>query len=221
MENFKNIQTISLSGVLPVVFQDSKDEIKSHVWLKKVEFQKGKTYLIEAESGTGKSSLCSYIYGDRYDYIGRIKFDDRDISLLSINDWCRLRRSSLAYLPQEMRLFPELTALENIMIKNQLTGFRTEEEIISMLEYLELADRMNYAASHLSVGQQQRVAIIRALCQPFDFLLIDEPVSHLDQRNNETVARMIEEETRKQGAAIIATSVGNNISLSFQQTLLL
>ncbi|MDE6169730.1 MAG: ABC transporter ATP-binding protein, partial [Duncaniella sp.] len=64
------------------------------------------------------------------------------------------------------------------------------------------------------IGQQQRVAIVRALCQPFDFLLVDEPVSHLDARNNAAVASLIAEEASSRSAAIIATSVGNKLTLS-------
>lgn len=112
-----------------------------------------------------------------------------------------------------MRLFPELTAMENIRIKNRLTDFRTEAEILDMMRRLELEEKVNSPAGLLSVGQQQRVAIIRALCQPFDFLLIDEPVSHLDARNNRTVAQLIEEAAIAANAAVIATSVGNKITL--------
>ena len=84
---------------------------------------------------------------------------------------------------------------------------------MEMLETLEIARKADVPAGHLSVGQQQRVAIIRALCQPFDFLLIDEPVSHLDARNNRAVAAMIDAEARARGAGVIATSVGNKIVL--------
>lgn len=208
---------ISLQRVLPQVFRGSESEAPvrdSELWLREeVRFARGSYYLIEAESGTGKSSLCAYIYGSRRDYDGRILFDGHDISAFSISRWCELRRRSLAYLPQEMRLFPELTVMENIEIKNRLTSFRSRAEITALLDRLELGHKADSPAGRLSVGQQQRVAIIRALCQPFDFLLIDEPVSHLDSRNNEAVAALIDEEARRQGAAIIATSVGNKIRL--------
>ncbi|MCM1355479.1 MAG: ATP-binding cassette domain-containing protein [Staphylococcus sp.] len=210
-------EEIRLQRVLPVVFRGSETEAPvkdSELWLREeVSFSRGRYYLIEAESGTGKSSLCAYIYGSRRDYDGKILFDGKDISTFGIGHWCELRRRSLAYLPQEMRLFPELTVMENIQIKNRLTGFRTDREIHDLLDRLEIAHKADSPAGRLSVGQQQRVAIIRALCQPFDFLLIDEPVSHLDARNNEAVARLIDEESRKTGAAIIATSVGNKIHL--------
>lgn len=149
----------------------------------------------------------------RRDYDGYILIDGKDVKYFSIDRWCELRRRGIAYLPQEMRLFPELTVMENIGIKNRLTSYKSEKEIIEFLERLEIAHKADVPAGRLSVGQQQRVAIIRALCQPFDFLLIDEPVSHLDSRNNQTVASLIDEEAKKTGAGIIATSVGNKIQL--------
>ena len=72
---------------------------------------------------------------------------------------------------------------------------------------------MDSLASKLSIGQQQRVAIIRTLCQPCDFILLDEPVSHLDDENNRTVARLVIDEAQRQGAGVIATSVGNHLKM--------
>lgn len=211
------IQSITLQRVLPRVFRGSENEppvSRSEVWLRdEVTFSRPGSYLVEAESGTGKSSLCSFIYGARTDYDGRILMDGVDIATFGIGRWCELRCRALAYLPQEMRLFPELTAIDNILIKNRLTDYRTEAEIRAMLDRLELGHKADTLAGLLSVGQQQRVAIIRALCQPFDFLLVDEPVSHLDARNNAAVAEMIAGEATAREAAVIATSVGNKLSL--------
>lgn len=210
------IKTITLNNVLPRVFAGSEKEspVKdSQVWLHKLEFVCTNNYLIEAESGTGKSSLCSFIYGNRNDYSGEILFDGEDVRNFTVERWCELRTRALALLPQEMRLFPELTTMENIQIKNRLTGYKTESEILDMLRRLEISDKVHQPAAYLSVGQQQRVAIVRALCQPFDFLILDEPVSHLDERNNAIVARLIDEEAKAQNASVIATSVGNKINL--------
>ena len=69
------------------------------------------------------------------------------------------------------------------------------------------------------IGQQQRVAIIRALCQPFDFILLDEPVSHLDNQNNRVISELVMSEALKQGAGIISTSVGNNLLITVDKEL--
>lgn len=216
------INEIKLINTLPAVFTGMENDLPvsaSEVWLREVSFSRPDYYMVEAESGTGKSSLCSYIYGSRGDYSGTICFDGRDVKELSVADWCRLRMRALAYLPQEMQLFPELTAMENIEIKNRLTGCKTRQWIQQALERLEIGNKADSPACRLSVGQQQRVAIIRSLCQPFDFLLIDEPVSHLDQRNNAIVASLIDDEARRYGASVIATSVGNKITLPITSTL--
>ncbi|MBR3830324.1 MAG: ATP-binding cassette domain-containing protein [Muribaculaceae bacterium] len=212
------MSNISLKNVLPRVFAGSERELPvkdSQVWLRELDFTAPNSYLIEAESGTGKSSLCSYIYGNRHDYSGEILFDGENIRTFSISQWCELRTRAIALLPQEMRLFPELTVKENILIKNRLTDFKTGSEILEMLRRLEISEKTNQLVSRLSVGQQQRVAIVRALCQPFDFLILDEPVSHLDERNNTIVSSLIADEVKSQSASIIATSVGNKISLPF------
>lgn len=211
-----NVTSIRLLGALPAVFAGSETEppvCNSGVWMRSLEFTPPHYYIIEAESGTGKSSLCSFLYGSRTDFSGDIQFNDVSIRSFDIDRWSSLRRTSLAYLPQEMHLFPELTVMDNILIKNRLTDFHTEAEIRGMLARLEVDGKAAEPAGRLSVGQQQRVAIVRALCQPFNFLLADEPVSHLDARNNSAVAALIAESAAAQGAGVIATSVGNKILL--------
>ena len=190
-----------------------QDGIHSGVWLQNITLEQGKRYLISAESGTGKSSMCSYIYGYRQDYSGTIAFDGVDIRSLTVAQWCDVRQRHIAYLPQDMRLFGELTALENVNLKNQLTGFKSEKDIERLFEAMGLSDKKESLASKLSIGQQQRVAIIRTLCQPCEFILLDEPVSHLDEENNRLVARLIIEEASRQGAGVIATSVGNHLQM--------
>lgn len=191
--------------------------IQSEVWLQNITLERGKRYLISAESGTGKSSMCSYIYGYRQDYSGVIAFDGKDIHSFSVDQWCDIRQRHIAYLPQDMRLFGELTAMENVELKNRLTGFKSNEEIRRLFEIMGIADKQDSLASKLSIGQQQRVAIIRTLCQPCDFILLDEPVSHLDEDNNRIVAELIAQETARQGAGVIATSVGNHLKMEVDQ----
>lgn len=217
------IETITITRLLPRVFEGMEAEpqiARSQVWLvPELAFSRGCRVSIEAESGGGKSSLLSFIYGNRTDYLGRIAFDSADIRTLDIARWCDIRRRSLALLPQEMRLFGELTVMENIELKNRLTSHKSPAQIAALLERLEIADKAAVPAARLSVGQQQRVAAIRAVCQPFDFLMLDEPVSHLDDQRNRTVAEIFDEEARTQGAGIITTSVGHRLLLDGLKTI--
>lgn len=215
------IQTIEIDRVLPEVFvgMEQTDAIRrSRVWLaERLTFDKGCRVCVRAESGGGKSSLLSFIYGNRRDYRGRILFDGRNVRELGVKEWCDVRMCSLALLPQEMRLFPELTVEENIGLKNSLTGHFTESHIRELLGWLGIEEKFKAKAGKLSIGQQQRVAVVRSLCQPFDFILLDEPVSHLDERNNRLVAEMVAEEASRQGAGVISTSVGNHLLLEGAQ----
>ena len=209
---------ILFNNVLPHVFENNED-ITSEVWRKDVEFEKGNTYLVEADSGKGKSTFCSYVIGYRHDYSGQILFDDKDIKAMRVADWTNVRKQNISYLFQELRLFPELTAFENVEIKNRLTGFKTREEIEQMFERLGIMDKLDVKVGLMSFGQQQRVAMIRALVQPFDFILADEPISHLDSRNSQTMGEMMMEEVKRQGAGVIVTSIGKHIEMHYDKVL--
>ena len=212
------MNSISLNNTLPNVFLQRTD-IQSDIWRQQVSLEKGKTYLVEASSGTGKSSLCSFIIGYRKDYDGKILFDGKDSRGLSTKDWTELRQRHISMLFQELRLFPELTALENVEIKNSLTGFKGRKEIEGWFEALGIADKMQSPVRLLSFGQQQRVAMIRALVQPFDFLLADEPISHLDETNSQVMADIMMEEAHRQGAGIVITSIGKHMDLPYDKIL--
>ena len=207
---------IQLIHTLPNVFQ-SRTDIVSDIWNQDVTFEKGKLYLVEANSGTGKSSLCSYIYGYRHDDQGQILFDGEDISGYAVAKWTNIRKKHFALLWQELRMFPELTAWENVEIKNKLTDYQKKQQILEWFDMLGITDKLDAKMGRMSFGQQQRVALIRSLCQPFDFLFVDEPISHLDDTNAEIMGRIMTEEAKKQGAGIIATSIGKHIDLEYER----
>lgn len=207
-----HIRQIRLENMLPEVFVNEHVP-HSDIWQTDRVFDRGRHYLVEAPSGGGKSSLMAYIYGNRTDYRGKLSFNGRDTRSLSMGIWQMLRRRHIAYLPQELDLFPELTCIENIRLKNDLTGHVPQARIDEWLERLGIDFRRDTPAGRMSIGQQQRLAIIRALCMPFDFILLDEPVSHLDAANNRIAADIIDEEAARQGAGVISTSVGNPLLL--------
>ena len=212
------MDTIILKHTLPSVFAQRSDII-SDVWLKDIIFEKGKTCLLEANSGTGKSSLCSFVYGYRKDYQGRIFFDEQNILQLTVKQWVDQRKKHLSLLWQDLRLFPELSAFENVQLKNKLTGFQKKKTIEEWFDRLGIDDKKNALVGQMSFGQQQRVALIRALCQPFDFLFADEPVSHLDDSNSQIMADILQEEVQKLGAGLIVTSIGKRMELPYDAVL--
>ena len=185
---------IGLRQVLPDVFADNPP-VGSEIWRRDVTFDKGRVYLVEAASGSGKSSFCGYLYGYRRDYSGTILFDDRDIRELSVGEWSGLRCRSLAMMFQGLRLFPELSAVDNVRLKNNLTGRRSEAEIAWLFEALGIAEKRETS----------------------DFMLLDESMSHLDERNAAVMAGILLEEVRTNGTGVIVTSVGKRFEIEYDK----
>lgn len=210
------METITLNKVLPHVFSHVQGLV-SDVWNEEITFHKGHYYLLEANSGKGKSTFCSYLIGYRRDFDGKILFDEQNINALTIKDWAEIRTRHVSYLFQELRLFPELTALENVLIKNNMTHFKTKAQILDWFDELDIADKLNVRIGQMSFGQQQRVALIRSLVQPFDFLLADEPISHLDDDNSNAMAQVLLREATHQGAGVIVTSIGKHLGLKYDK----
>ncbi len=211
------MDTIRLQHTFPEVFA-LRNDLQSEVWKQDITFLRGSLHLVEAASGTGKSSLCSYIYGYRQDYQGMIFFDGENIRNYGVRQWTNLRQRHLSLLFQELRLFPELTALENVQIKNRLTGFKDKKQILQWFDELGIADKVDTKIGQMSFGQQQRVAMIRALVQPFDFIFVDEPISHLDDANSRIMADIMMEEAGRQGAGVVVTSIGKHMDLKYDKT---
>lgn len=203
---------------MPHVFS-LRDDIVSELWNKNVTFDKGHLYLVEADSGKGKSTFCSYVVGYRHDYTGHVLFDDRDTRSLKVSEWVDVRRRHVSHLFQELRLFPELTAMENVEIKNKITGYKSKEQIEQWFDMLGIGDKLNSKVGFMSFGQQQRVAMIRALVQPFDFILVDEPISHLDDNNARIMGDIMMSEAKRQGAGVIVTSIGKHMDLNYERVI--
>lgn len=210
------METIQFHSVLPQVFSQRTD-LESEIWNQDVSFEKGHLYLVEADSGKGKSTFCSYILGYRHDYSGSVMFDNEVTAQYQVKDWVEMRKCHISHLFQELRLFPELTAMENVEIKNKITDFHSKEQILKWFDMLGIADKVDAKIGRMSFGQQQRVAMIRSLCQPFDFILADEPISHLDDNNSRIMGDIMMTEAKRQGAGVIVTSIGKHMDLPYEK----
>ncbi len=199
--------TIRLEKMIPLPMLE-QDTSGSEVWeAESLVLEQGKPYVVEAPSGRGKTSLLSVIYGIRTDYRGQVFIDDRDLSTFTSKEWSLIRKSELSFIFQGLELFEDLTALENIQLKNRIRAHHSDERIMEMARVLGIDPFLHRKAGILSFGQQQRVAIIRALCQPFHFLLADECFSHMDREISLTAYQLIREECEAGGAGLILTSL--------------
>ncbi|MDR0754773.1 MAG: ATP-binding cassette domain-containing protein [Prevotellaceae bacterium] len=214
------MKTIKLNTVKPNIFSESEVS-GSEIWYKNICFEKGNAYLIFSESGKGKSSLFDFIYCRRNDYSGEIVFDEKNVRQFNAVQKRELRSKHISLVFQGFRLFSELTAIENVEIKNRLTNYKTKKQIVEMFEKMDISAKINTPLSLLSFGQKQRVAIIRSLCQPFDFLLLDEAFSHLDETNYSIACSLIADEVKNQNAALMVASLGEPYKFKYNYKILL
>lgn len=198
--------TIQFSSVLPDPLSSIKHNYGS-IWNSDFSIQSGQKVILNAASGKGKTTFTHLLMGIRNDYSGKILFEGKDIRSLNMNEWSDIRKNTISVVYQDLQLFPELTAIENVIVKNQLTQVLTISEIEFMFEQVGLIDKRNQITATLSMGQKQRVAIIRALCQPFEWLVLDEPFSHLDNENREICFKIISGRCSMSNAGMILTSL--------------
>lgn len=193
---------LQIKDLLPVYFDQSRKQT-SEIWGKDLHFDKGDFVKIVAPSGSGKTSLMHFLYGIRHEYSGSVLYENRDIKTFSVENFAKYRKDHISIVFQDLRLFAEETVFENINIKRQLNPYHPPEKIREMAERLGIGNKLDTQCRICSYGEQQRVAIIRAMMQPFDFLLLDEPFSHLDNNNSEKANELMIEEARARNAAII------------------
>lgn len=193
---------IELQKVTPDNIEQEKWK-SSQIWEKVITIHKGEHLHIVAPSGTGKTSLIHFIYGLRKDYSGSVFYDDSDIKKLSLENFSSFRQNKISIIFQDLRLLESQTVRENIEIKRILDPFYPGEKINEMAKRLGIEKKLNQQVKKCSYGEQQRIAIVRALMQPFDFLLLDEPYSHLDEENRKKAMELIYEECHKRNAAMV------------------
>lgn len=184
-------------------------------------FEKGHAYEIIASSGKGKTTLLDIIFGRRSDFRGNVYIDEQDIDGKSLVDWSIIRSQKISYVFQGLRLFNHLTGWQNIELKNRLIRTLDKQTILEMANQLNITDQLDKKAGLMSYGQQQRLAIIRAFAQPFDWLLLDEPFSHLDTETSQIAATLIADGCKKRDAGLIVTKLNDEAFIKAKTQLIL
>ena len=159
-----------------------------------LEIQKGKITIIVGASGAGKSTLLHLLGGlDRPDS-GEIFYDDKNIFDFSDDKLARFRNKNVGFVFQFHHLLPEFSALENVMIPQLINGVSLQiakNKSEELLRIVGLTERLNHKPAELSGGEQQRVAVARALANNPKIIFADEPTGNLDSVNSEEIHKLI------------------------------
>ncbi|MCF7973034.1 MAG: ATP-binding cassette domain-containing protein [Phycisphaerae bacterium] len=196
----------------------------SEVWGSDVHFPEKAFVNVAAPSGTGKTSFISILYGLLTDYTGILQFDGKDAASLSRREWADLRQHTLSLMFQDLRLFDQLTCLDNVLLKASQAkpvDSAVSAWIDTAFERLGMTSRVQALAGSCSQGEKQRIAFIRALVQPFDWILLDEPFSHLDDTCIAAMRDLLLEACDKNQAGMIVTSLATDTWLPYHRAVAL
>ncbi len=211
---------LELKQIVPVPLKDKFSKRGSDIWNNHLQFKKDEWVKIIAPSGTGKTTLIHIIYKLRNDYEGTVAWNNKDVRAIIGDALAQIRQQNISIVFQDLRLFPNLTARENVELKRVLQKPIYESNVIdAMAERLGITHILEQRAGLCSYGEQQRVAIIRSLAQPFDWLLMDEPFSHLDHENISKAAALITEECSKRNAGFLLTDLEEDNHFNYTRKL--
>ena len=168
--------------------------------------EEGEFVAIMGPSGSGKSTLLTILGGVEAPTTGQVLLEGTDLASLSDDDRTRLRRRRIGFIFQSFNLLPNLTAEENVALPMQLDGIRSSEALSRAHEAIELVEMMHrktHLPSALSGGEQQRIAIARALAIRPALLLADEPTGNLDSRQSQRISGLLERLVADRGHTIV------------------
>ena len=205
---------IEFKQIIPNPLKNNLQVDKS-IWGQNYEWNAPQKTVLNAVSGKGKSTFVGIVSGVRTDFDGELRINGKESAQLSNLDWSELRTNWIATVYQDLQLFLDLTIIENLQIKNNLTNHFSEQKLLQLIEKVGLTSHLSKKCKVLSLGQQQRVAILRALCQPFKLLMMDEPFSHLDKTNESILIEIINTQLTANNAGLIMTTLGDKSTVNF------
>ncbi len=175
---------------------------------------------IVGPSGSGKSTLLGLIAGLDAPSSGQIFIDGVDITALDEDNLAQLRGSKIGFIFQSFHLIPSLTAMENILVPLEIAGVSNARvKAHALLEEVGLVNRGHHYPSQLSGGEQQRIAIARALANEPSIVLADEPTGNLDSANGGHIIELLLEVNRSRGTTIVLGTHDSNLAEIGQVTL--
>lgn len=180
-----------------------------------IEINKGELLSITGKSGAGKTTLL-HILGtlDRPDK-GSVIYGDKDITSMSHSEILELRQDRIGFIFQFHHLLPEFTALENVCLPafiKKIERKKAIQDAEDLLSYLGLKDRMEHKPGQLSGGEQQRVAVARALINTPDVIFADEPSGNLDEQTSGVLHDWIYKLSREKGYTFVIVTHNKDLA---------
>lgn len=185
----------------------SYDEIKEYETVAlnniNIRFNKNQLTVITGPSGGGKSSLLYVLSGMRKPTSGEVVYQGESLYQMSRDKRANLRKQKIGFIFQRHFLIDYLSVIDNIMLMSSKNVENQREKAMVLLKKLELESFVNKRVFQLSVGQRQRVAIIRALISEPDIILADEPTASLDEKISVQVMEILKEYSKKAAVLIV------------------
>ncbi len=171
---------------------------------------------LAGQSGSGKTTFLNLIAGILAPDSGTIRLDGVDVSSLGEAERDRMRATSIGYIFQTFNLLHGFTVLENVLLGMTFGPGADRAFAESLLKRVGLEDRLHHRPRQLSTGQQQRVAVARALANKPKLVLADEPTGNLDFRNATDALRLVREACSENGAALLLVSHDREVLAQFE-----
>ena len=209
---------------LKKTFPSPDGEQQTIVDVPEFDLNSGQQVALQGQSGCGKTTFLNLVSGilqaDRptssQQLDPQITINETNIAKLSERERDQFRGSSIGYIFQTFNLLPAYTVLENVLLGMYFSGTVDTDWAEQMLDQVGLSERLNYRPSQLSVGQQQRVAVVRALVKKPNLVLADEPTGNLDSLQAQTALQLIRQICQQQKAALLLVSHDQNLLDQFE-----
>jgi len=178
----------------------------------------GEQMVLVGASGCGKTTLLHVISGISRADSGKVRLDDWDITLMPEAERDQFRADRIGYVFQTFNLLPGFTALENVMISMRFARRRADaQRARHLLERVGLGHRMTHRPPMMSVGEQQRVAVARALANQPRLVLADEPTANIDSKNQQQIIDLLRDTCAEEQVALLIVSHTPDVAKQFDR----
>jgi putative ABC transport system ATP-binding protein len=198
-------------------FPSPDGQLRIIVEIPEFSLEPGEQIALRGESGSGKTTFLHLVAGILAADRGSIRIGLQDMAALSEAQRDQLRARSIGYVFQTFNLLQGYTCLENVLLGMAFGPGADRQRAAAVLERVGLRHRLDHYPRQLSTGQQQRVAVARAIAARPKLILADEPTGNLDRRNARDVLALIRETSRETGAALLLVSHDPEVLAAFER----